>query len=48
MARRELIIKDTHRGLHYEDGVLTRFWARADISSLATSISASIGRPTWT
>lgn len=24
MARRELIIKDTHRGLYYEDGVLTR------------------------
>src|ERR1051325_1192375 len=24
MAKRELIIKDTHRGLWYEDGVLTR------------------------
>ena len=24
MARRELIIKDTHRGLYYEDGVLAR------------------------
>ena len=24
MARREIIIKDTHRGLYYEDGVLTR------------------------
>ena len=23
MASRELIIKDTHRGLYYEDGVLT-------------------------
>src|SRR5437763_1304421 len=24
MARREIIIKDTHRGLYYEDGVLTK------------------------
>ena len=24
MANREIIIKDTHRGLWYEDGVLTR------------------------
>ena len=24
MTQRELIIKDTHRGLWYEDGVLTR------------------------
>ena len=24
MAKREIIIKDTHRGLWYEDGVLTK------------------------
>jgi hypothetical protein len=24
MARQEVIIKDTHRGLYYEDGVLTQ------------------------
>src|SRR3954452_21669657 len=27
MARREIIIKDTHRGLYYEDGVLTQVLA---------------------
>jgi len=47
MARRELIIKDTHRGLYYEDGILEKVLARAGTCSLATSIYGLLhGRPT--
>lgn len=44
MARREIIIKETHRGLYYEDGVVTQVLVRDDTPCLVTSTSASIAR----